>query len=185
MCYTLRMMRVFLAIPVQPSDCQRIRAFIQPIVDQQGGQITWNLPDNWHITMRFLGEVSANKIAAISQAVDKISHATQSFKYIIKKIAGFPEDNSRLLALHLVPNETLRLLFRQLDDAIDALGLGKEERSFAPHITLGKFQGPDHTGESIPIADCSLSANQLILYESQPSSEGSQYTPLQTFIFSN
>lgn len=179
----IRMIRAFFAIPIAVGDRRAITSVAQPIIDKLGENVRWTSPANWHLTVRFLGDVSGDVIVAIARAAERIAGTVEKFPIKINKIYGFPSPNSRTIAAHAFVNEQLNLLFKSLDNAANAKGISRELRRFRPHISLGKFQTRVYPYDPVLLKDFTFIAREIVLYQSKPENQKSEYIPLKAFSF--
>lgn|SRR3990167_10338929 len=179
------MIRAFFAIPIMFTQCHSIQSAAQPIIEKLGDNVRWVSFNHWHLTVRFLGDVHGEVIAALTHSVQHVVEKVPVFQFKINKIYGFPSMYSRTIAAHAFTNKELNVLFKELDDAANLLGLPRELRRFRPHITLAKFKARVYPYDPVLLKDFILTANELVLYQSKPDKQNSQseYIPLQTFPF--
>ena len=77
-------------------------------------------------------------------------------------------------------------LFEAIENAVDQTGIaGKDKRSFKPHITVARPKKHVYTKHInlVELEKMNVLVEQLILYESQPSMNGSVYLPFHQFRF--
>lgn len=98
-------------------------------------------PVNWHITIRFLGEVD-------EPAVDRFTHAlseavdAEPGRIRCSGLGAFPSlrDARVLFAAVDDPERLLGTLARQAESAASAAGLEPEDRPYRPHLTLSRLR---------------------------------------------
>ena len=145
--------------------------------------IRWSDPGQFHLTLRFIGEVEQGTFYEIGEALANVSHAP--FELALKGLGQFPPRG----APHTLwvgiddPAGALATLRRRIERALGEVGLEPERRKFTPHVTLGRFRGPPpeerlasylfrrnlFRSERFPVSSFGLYASQL-----RP--EGSLYT---------
>ena len=145
--------------------------------------IRWSDPSQFHLTLRFIGEVEQGTFYEIGEALANVSHAP--FELALKGLGQFPPRG----APHTLwvgiddPAGALATLRRRIERALGEVGLEPERRKFTPHVTLGRFRGPPpeerlasylfrrnlFRSERFPVSSFGLYASQL-----RP--EGSLYT---------
>jgi len=86
-------MRLFIAIEL-PETIKSELAGIQSKLKASRADVKWVEPQNIHLTLKFLGYVQQDKIAAIKNAVDKIAGQTKAFNISLSEIGAFPDLNS-------------------------------------------------------------------------------------------
>ena len=114
-------------------------------VKEQLSELSCNLPgarwvpeDNFHLTLRFIGE--ANRLQA-----EEIDHALASlrgrgFLFSLSGLGWF-EKNGRVNTLYagVERNENLARLQAKVETALHRIGLAPDRRRFTPHVTLARM----------------------------------------------
>lgn len=177
------MIRAFFALSLSIPEQQFIQQATKKLSLDLGDKVRWLTSDNWHVTLRFLGNVELPIIDHMSQCARTLANQTKVFTYQAKKIAGFPAEKSRMIAIHIESHPTLQQLSQSLEQTAKAIGLTPEEREFRPHITLAKSHDLLEPMSPILLNDLTLTAKEIILYESKPSNKGSHYLPIKKFAF--
>lgn len=90
---------------------------------------------NLHITLAFLGDVSASDQAVLMQLANKI----QSSKFCLElnRIGWWRKPGILWIAPNTVP-EVLKKLVEQLQTMIKQQGLSIDERPYKPHVTIAR-----------------------------------------------
>lgn len=175
------MSRIFFAIPIERQQL----AFIQPQLTEQqqrlGKNVIWTPIINWHITVRFLGDVNHKQLTTMVEAAREIARETPPMILQIKKLGSFPTMASRTLALHVQSDPELKSLSDKLEGAAIAVGLNRDPRRFRPHITLGKFIDEDIRIDSQTFDRFDIAVKELVLYASKTQEGSNEYKKLQTF----
>ena len=102
----------------------------------------WVPPENYHLTLRFIGEVPAWKAEEVDTALAAIR--APRFELALAGIGTF-EKAGRIQSLH-VPAERTEALSRlqaKVETALQRIGLEPERRRFAPHVTLARTDKAD------------------------------------------
>ena len=93
--------------------------------------------DNFHITLKFIGEASQNKISSIKQAIKKTASNLSPFNLRTDLIGFFPKANKKTLWMGIKKEDSLLpKLFQNLEAELEIIGIEKEKKPFSPHITL-------------------------------------------------
>ena len=127
-------MRLFVAVPL-PTDVQ------QSLGRLQGGipGARWTRPENMHLTLRFLGDVSERDAHHVDDALDAIDEG--AFEMALSGVGVFESRHGpRALWIGVEPNPPLMHLQDKVERAIQMLGYPPEPRKFTPHITLARFK---------------------------------------------
>jgi 2'-5' RNA ligase len=178
-------MRVFIAIEL-PNEVKAALAALQTDLRQTRADVTWTKPDNFHLTLKFLGEVAAASLPDITNACVDAATSAPPFSLQVKDTGVFPNVRQpKVLWVGLAGElEKLQSLHRTLDAKLHALGFEKETRSFNPHLTLGRVKS--RTNEAAVTAkllmtelpELSFAVAELVVMQSQLHAAGSIYTPL-------
>ncbi|MFH1639960.1 MAG: RNA 2',3'-cyclic phosphodiesterase [Chloroflexota bacterium] len=102
----------------------------------------WVAPSGIHLTLKFLGNVSAGQIDEIKQAMERACRGIPPFQLGITNPGAFPS----LRRVQIVwvgmggELETLQQLVKQLESELGGLGFAGEPRPFTPHLTLARIR---------------------------------------------
>ncbi len=98
---------------------------------------------NWHITLRFLGEVSDTQSDSLLGRLAE-SLTVKSGRVWISGIGAFPKPSKASVAFGSVddPEGVLTVLAALCDEAAVDVGLEPEDRPFVPHLTLSRIRPP-------------------------------------------
>jgi len=180
-------MRLFLALdlPAGPrSDLARLAAGIEGLPGWR-----WVRPEGWHVTLRFLGEVAAEAVAAAAPAWERAASMAEPFSVRLAGLGCFPPRGAPRI-LWAGVEETggggeLARLAREVELAARGLGLGAEpDRPFRAHVTLGRARPgarPARPGEIGLVDGVAGRVEHLGLYESRLDPRGARYTALLRF----
>ena len=101
----------------------------------------WAHPDDWHITLHFIGETDADWIHAIVRALDESAAGARPFDVELRGLGTFGPP-ARPAVLHVLPAgrlEPLRALHAALGSALaQAIGFQPDARPYRPHLTLAR-----------------------------------------------
>jgi len=180
------MIRAFIAIDIPRSTQETLDQLIKEF-RKTGAAVTWVKPGRMHLTLKFLGNVPEAKIDAICQAMAGTAEQSTSFVLRPAGCGAFPSvKNMRVVWVGLQGDlDPLWRVQQRLEGALEILGFEREERSFKPHLTLGRVKGRKNM-EALQEAvlarrDFALEAFdvfELVLYKSELRPEGALYTPL-------
>ena len=98
----------------------------------------WLPPENYHITLRFIGEVAAHQAEEIDLALAGLR--ARGFSLSLTGVGTF-EKAGRPVALWVgvERNAQLDLLQSKIETACQRSGLEPERRRFSPHVTLARL----------------------------------------------
>ena len=99
----------------------------------------WVDPDNYHITLRFIGDVDGATAERFSDALAQISAAP--FTLILDGVGSFGRGRPRAVWAGVGLSAPLMALSNAHEQAALAAGLEPEGRNFHPHVTIARMRG--------------------------------------------
>jgi 2'-5' RNA ligase len=101
----------------------------------------WVPPENYHLTLRFIGEMPGYRAEEIDQALAGIK--TRGFALTLAGIGTFHKGGRSVqLWVGAERNPALDHLQNKVETALQRIGLEPERRRFAPHVTLARLDNP-------------------------------------------
>jgi 2'-5' RNA ligase len=152
--------------------------------------VRWTQPDGIHLTLKFLGDTPADKVAAIGQAIGKAAAGFTPFSFDVAGFDCFPNPRRPNVLWVGVPEmpKALAGLQRAVDLHVHALGYEKENRPFSPHLTLGRCNKSISPAEQQKLAEViartqvarlgTVPVHEMILFQSDLRPTGPVYTAL-------
>jgi len=136
-------LRTFIAVAIDKTIRDRAVA-LQEALGRAGADVKWVEPENLHVTLLFLGEVEDRALPAVCRVVADVTAEIAPFEMSIAGAGCFPNPR-RPRTLWVGIGDGLQALVA-LHDALEPplLDLGcyrREERSYTPHLTLGRVKG--------------------------------------------
>ena len=139
-------MRLFVALNLPKKEKDRIFRAARPLREREL-PVSWVLPENYHITLKFLGELQESRIEEVEAALEKVAAATNAMNLEISGFGAFPTiRRPTLLWIGIEPTPALRCLKQDVEWALSACGFDRETRAFHPHISLGRTEEDDGAG---------------------------------------
>jgi 2'-5' RNA ligase len=147
-------------------------------------------PEGIHLTLKFLGNVSAQKISEITGVMEQASQGVNPFPLQLTEVGAFPNMRRPRVLWVGIKGEVHKLVDWQqrLDNGLVPLGFAKEARPFTPHLTLARVRencSPAdrlHLGETVARAhaevDNKFTVTSLNLMRSQLFPTGAVYSSL-------
>ena len=182
-------MRAFVGIAL-PEGCRAAVAGAIAPLRADPAPVSWVAPGNLHITLKFLGEISKERLGAIGDALAGVAGRFAPVTLEAEGAGVFPGTrNPRILWVGLrEPLELVRQLQENMESALSGAGFPREDRPFHPHITVGRARGvlPPAWGDRFVRA---LSGRRfgevpvpsITLYESRLSPGGAVYDVVRSF----
>lgn len=134
--------RSFIAIELPPEIKRELSSLQRRLGQGTGNAVRWVDPAGIHLTLKFLGDVEADKIDRIGQALAEAVSSFYSFDLWLKGLGVFPGISSPRVVWVGVDGEVARLaqLQRQVEACVKPFGFDPEGRAFTPHLTLGRVR---------------------------------------------
>ncbi|MBI5810167.1 MAG: RNA 2',3'-cyclic phosphodiesterase [Deltaproteobacteria bacterium] len=182
-------MRAFIAIELPSGLTQaikRLQAGLAGIL-LMNKDIAWAKPENIHLTIKFLGDIEEGMVPVVAAALNKASAGIGPFTLIAKGVGMFPDEKKpRVLWVGISQCPPLKRLWSGIEDGLNGLGFGREEREFSPHLTLCRIKSPA-AGRAVAAAvaggrpgiDMDFRVDSFVLFKSDLSSKGARYTELK------
>ena len=177
--------RAFLGIPLAEAFEVSVRPILQKL-KREYPEVKWVKPSQLHLTLHFFGQIEAEAVTKISDCTLPVAEKTKPLKLFLKGIGGFPNlERPRVIWAGIEGEvEALGELQASLEHRFRRAGFPCEERSFKPHLTLGRVrEGKRVFFTEHPELDETerKQISEIILYWSVLSSEGPIYEKLQTY----
>ena len=180
-------MRAFLAVDLDESLQDKISE-VQKQISNVNAQIKFVEPENLHFTLKFLGEISSEKAGRISAMIKGKITAYSPFVISIKGTGVFPHPGYvRVIWLGVEDPEPYSQMQMDLDEEFVKMGF-KKERSYSPHLTIGRVKGARNKEaliskinelENVVIGN--MNVDKIVLKESELTPAGPIYSNLNEF----
>lgn len=110
------------------------------------GAVRWTQPDQFHITLKFLGDVQAEHVPMLEKSLAPICATSPALQLSARGIGFFPNPHKPrvIWAGASDANGQLSELYRQVDEALRWLAPAERPEKFTGHITLGRFKPGHH-----------------------------------------
>ncbi|MFW6001508.1 MAG: RNA 2',3'-cyclic phosphodiesterase [Halanaerobium sp.] len=178
-------MRLFIAVDISERSRKLIDRKIDILKEEFDSELKWVDKDNWHLTIKFLGECSQEKKQMIIANLKSLELKSEIEYIQFDKINAFPNlEEARVIYLETAKgSEFLKELNQIIEREMADLGFEKDGRRFIPHLTLARSRN----NGGINIKSNSLQndfinifsyTDTLSLYESRLSSDGPEYIQL-------
>jgi len=185
-------MRLFVALEI-PEAVRENLAALRRNSPESPPTLRWVRPENFHVTLKFIGSAPTEKVQAIIEALRGVSlHGRldvcfRGLGWHLSAKAGV------VLWAIIEDSKSLAALAASIDHRLLSLGIAPENRSFMPHLTLAR--GNRHVPDSSKIAlrelaeqhkqheFGSVTPTEFHLMESKTLPTGPIYSKLQSFPF--
>jgi 2'-5' RNA ligase len=132
--------RSFLAFDIENDTVLNRLATAQRQLIQTGADLKLVEPQNIHVTVRFLGNITPAMAEKIFEEMKKIQFVP--FNVQIKGLGAFPNPRySRVVWAGITDGaDQLKSVFSQLEPRLRGLGLTPDHRGFSPHLTIARVR---------------------------------------------
>jgi 2'-5' RNA ligase len=142
----------------------------------------WVPPENYHLTLRFIGEVEPWRAQEVDEALSAVR--APAFELSLRGLGTF-EKGGRISALWVGAerSEPLAFLQSKVETALQRAGLEPERRRFAPHVTLARTEkaAPDRLIQHVQAYNLfrapPVRVESFTLYSSRLGKEQAVYVP--------
>ena len=160
-------------------------------VGKQPG-VKWVDPQGIHLTLKFLGSITTDRISEITKAIEEAVQGISPFHLEVKNLGVFPNLRRVQVAWVGISGEVDKLnqLQKRIDFNLARLGFAPESRPFTPHLTLARLRNqassPERQRFGQLIADTkseitySLEVKAISLMRSQLTREGAIYSRINS-----
>lgn len=190
-------MRLFVGIPVS----EEIRGNISDYMGELEGWAPgtkWVRPESLHVTLKFIG--NTEKLEEIRTALATVKASAFSLRF--HGTGFFTPRSPRVFWVGIEAGPELATLAKGVEEALVPLGIEREARPYAPHLTLartgsGRPQGArgdrskpkmyalkQRLEQAPALAQMdfgTMQATEFVLYQSETRPEGARYTKLARF----
>ena len=141
------MIRSFIAFDLDSDFVRKKLTEIQTLLVKTGADLKVVEPQNIHVTMRFLGDVSTDNIEKVYEAMKKALFAPFGVK--IQGIGAFPDVRYPRVVWAGITHgaNDLRSISSQLEPHLMALGFAPDPKGFSPHLTIARVRGGRNKAE--------------------------------------
>jgi len=180
--------RAFLAFDLDNETVQKRLTNAQKLAIQTGADLKLVEPQNIHITIRFLGDITLNMAEKIHVEMQKIQFTP--FTVHIQGLGVFPSLNyPRVLWAGITEGaEQLKNVFTQLEPKLQSLGFAPDPKGFSPHLTIARVRSTRNKPQLVEYVtknaryDCgTVDAKCLRLKRSELSPRGPIYSTLKEY----
>lgn len=184
--------RCFVAVEI-PAPIQELLKPVQTDLQSHIRKGTsWTKPGNFHLTLKFLGDVRPEKIDVVSEVIQRVADAYSPFSIEFGGIGAFPNlARPRVIWVGVKEGASIVSQFaKTVNLELAHLGFPTDNR-FHPHLTLARLRTPMNLEplknilrKYNTINDAAMSVNEITLMQSQLHPSGAVYTPLRLCHFS-
>jgi RNA 2',3'-cyclic 3'-phosphodiesterase len=139
----------------------------------------WIDPENYHLTLRFIGDIDAALARDIAGLLGRVRRAP--FELRLDGLTSFGGRKPRAVVATAIPVAPLIELQAEHERLLQRLGLEPEGRKFTPHVTLARLresssrQVADYLSARAHYRSASFAISRFVLFSSRSSVGGGPY----------
>ncbi len=180
-----RRIRSFVAFEIGEAGVLKRIADAQRALVDTGADLRLVKPENIHVTVRFLGDISPIMADMVRSEMNGILF--RPFEIELRGLGAFPDlRHARVIWIGIKRGrETLMKIFDQLEGRLRKLGFTPDRRGFSPHVTIARVKSRENRDLLIRqiVSRCdydfgTVKANSLKLMESVLTPKGPVYSTL-------
>ena len=180
--------RSFIAFDLENEQVLNRLTQAQKLVLETGADLKHVAPQNIHVTIRFLGDITPGMVEKVYDAMKNVKFTP--FTIQIRGLGVFPSLNfPRVVWAGMTDGvEQLRSIFNQLEPQIRALGFQPDAYGFSPHLTIARVRtgiNKKHLADFVTkkgdFEFGTIQANCLRLKRSQLSPKGPTYSTTKEY----
>lgn len=144
------------------------------------------LPENWHITTRFLGECTDQQAERIMHQLSETIEVGEG-RIWGDGLGAFPKRSKASVVYIGIddPDGLLEQLAILSEDAAQSVGFEPEGRPYMPHLTLSRVRPPvdvRHFFESWDDFRVPIGVRDITLFRTHRSRTGNRYVPIDSLV---
>jgi 2'-5' RNA ligase len=185
-------MRLFVALEI-PESVRENLAAIRNNFSPVDSRVRWVPPQNFHVTLKFIGSVPREKLLPIIEALRLVSLADR-VQLRIRGVGWLVNAKTGVMLFALVEDsKPLTALATAIDRQLEHLGFTPENRTFMPHLTLVRASRDTPATSQTALRELaeqhrqydfgSVTLEEFHLMESKTLPAGPIYSKVQSFPF--
>ena len=139
----------------------------------------WMEPEDYHVTLRFIGDIDAHMARDIEEALGEIRRPKTLVRF--EGLSWFGGDKPRAIVAKVKADPALMDLQAEQERRLRRIGLEPETRKYTPHVTLARLRSvrqasvASYLAERGVLAVDSFAAERFVLYSAREGSGGGPY----------
>jgi RNA 2',3'-cyclic 3'-phosphodiesterase len=182
-------MRLFVAVTPAEEIQEKLRRMMEELKPLARGP-RWVRGEGLHLTLKFLGDVKDNLLGAIVDGLKEVRLA-RGIELRFRGVGSFPKhQHPRVIWAGVAAGEELAALVSSIEARMEGLGFAREQREFAPHVTLARIKSREPLenlmGAAAAFASYDFGAmvvREFHLFQSTLKPSGAEYSKIATFPF--
>jgi len=101
----------------------------------------WIDVENYHLTLRFIGDVEGHMADEIASALDRVRRP--AFQLRLSGVGAFGSKKPHAVWAGVASSPDLMALQAEIERICQRLGVPSDPRKFSPHVTLARLRNPN------------------------------------------
>lgn len=175
--------RLFVGVPL-PDGLTGFVQYAQEVLGTAPG-LRLLRPDQWHVTLAFIGEVDEARAAAARTVVESLPYDSGGEGRITRFLMLPSATKARVVTLEIDDAEgVFSLLYERVMTGLEAVQvMTREKRPFRPHLTVARLRQPGPVRPRSESGEAPFAVQSVCLYRSELKREGAVYTVVARTIF--
>lgn len=141
----MKTIRSFLAVNLSLETARAIaedQKTLKTSCEAAGADVKWVPPQNMHVTIRFLGQVTEPMIAALQDNLEAAAKAIPPFSMDAAGLGAFPDaEKPKVLWVGVSsPDGNLQRLYEKVSEILEETGFKTGDKPFRSHVTIGRVK---------------------------------------------
>jgi 2'-5' RNA ligase len=134
--------RLFIALSISDSVRREMEVAQNELREALPGRaVRWTRPDQFHLTLKFLGDVPVGRVDLLIDSVRKACACFSSLSLIAEGLGCFPnERRPRVIWIGMHDHPQLKPLQSAINIATTEFGQAELEKDFKGHFTIGRIK---------------------------------------------
>ena len=180
------MKRLFIGVPIQsPKSVQQVEVWKKDL-HLNRNVLNWTIPENWHITLFFLGSTEESEVPVLRQLIEESFSKIQAYQTQLSGVGVFPNSHDpKVLWLGFDDLQPIMPAYSKLGEMLQQNGFSFDQKPLKPHLTIARVKRTDHPSAFQSLLSAyhetvfdQVNMNKVVLFESITTPAGPIYKPL-------
>lgn len=183
--------RLFIGIPVRSETAVQQTEMWRNDRLLNENRFSWTRPENWHITLYFLGDTDSSQVPLLNRIVDESFDSVSAFQTELTGAGVFQNlRNPKVFWLGLKSLEPVIEAYGDLGEKLQETGFSFDPKALKPHLTIARIKSLENRVVFSSLLDKfgrqsfgDVEISRVVVFESILSSSGPVYKPLHQKLF--
>ncbi len=173
-------MRVFFAALLPYEVKREISGYVEYLEKRVSG-VRWEKEEKLHVTLKFISSAENDTVPDLKNVLHGVSRNFKAVPFKITKLLVLPNVKMpRVVTLSMDQSGTLSAVYDFIQESTEKTGIGRDKRSFLPHITIGRVKSSFRIGEELrPVETIESTISEIALIRSELTPRGSVYRTME------